>query len=229
MAKHAGSRRERPAKPALSREWIIAATIEIVRTEGLEKATMRRVAQALDTGPASLYVYVANTAELRAAVLDELIGQLPLGRGRSGWLARIESALSAYREVLVTYPGLARSALVLRPTGPNVLRLYDRILGLLIEGDVPADRAAWGADLLVQQVTASAAEHGAAAPGDVDTPADPETALTRAVRDADPETAPHVHAHADTVLAGPPEARASWAIRALVAGIAATPVPRSGH
>jgi len=49
-------RRERPAKPPLSREWIVAETITIMRTEGLEKATMRRVAQALDTGPASLYV-----------------------------------------------------------------------------------------------------------------------------------------------------------------------------
>ena len=55
-----GSRRDRPAKPALSLQWIVAETISIMRTEGLERATMRRVAQALDTGPASLYVYVAN-------------------------------------------------------------------------------------------------------------------------------------------------------------------------
>src|SRR4051794_41785849 len=84
------SRRERPAKPALTREWIVAETIEIMRKEGLEKVTMRRVAQALDTGPASLYVYVANTAELHAAVLDELIGSLDFGtgdwRGRGGGL-----------------------------------------------------------------------------------------------------------------------------------------------
>lgn len=70
------SRRERPAKPALSRAWIVEETIAIMRSEGLEKATMRRVAQALDTGPASLCVDVANTTELHAAVPDELLGTL---------------------------------------------------------------------------------------------------------------------------------------------------------
>src|SRR3954454_14940364 len=115
MPHEARSRRDRPAKPALSRDWIVAETIKIVRAEGLERATMRRVAQALDTGPASLYVYVANTAELHAAVLDELIASTDPEPG--DWLARLESVLAAYAEVLFTYPGLARSALVLRPTG----------------------------------------------------------------------------------------------------------------
>jgi len=35
--------------------------------------------QELDTGAASLYVYVRNTAELHAAMLDELLGQVDLG------------------------------------------------------------------------------------------------------------------------------------------------------
>ena len=51
--------------------------------------TMRRLADELDTGAASLYVYVRNTAELHAAVLDELLGSVELSRrrgtGRSGW------------------------------------------------------------------------------------------------------------------------------------------------
>jgi AcrR family transcriptional regulator len=227
MSNPVRSRRERPAKPALSREWIIAQTIEIMHTEGLEKATMRRVAQALDTGPASLYVYIANTAELHAAVLDDLVGSLPGDRG-GDWRERIESLLRAYSEVLFAYPGLARSALVLRPSGPNSVRLFDRILGLLLDGGVAADRAAWGADLLVLHVTASAAEHSTPSPDDIDAPADEEaefSALAAAVRGADAAWAPHVAAHADAILAGPPSARASWAIAVLVAGIAATPTP----
>ncbi|MFK4274211.1 TetR/AcrR family transcriptional regulator, partial [Streptomyces milbemycinicus] len=65
--------RERPAKPALSRRWIVDTAVRIMRAEGLGKVTMRRLAQELDTGPSSLYVYVANTAELHAAVLDSLL------------------------------------------------------------------------------------------------------------------------------------------------------------
>lgn len=82
MTAHANarpSRRERPAKPALSRAGIIATAVALMRAEGLEKVTMRRLAQELDTGPASLYVYVRNTAELHAAVLDELLGSVDLG------------------------------------------------------------------------------------------------------------------------------------------------------
>jgi len=237
MTRPVRSRRERPAKPALSREWIIAETIDIVRTEGLEKATMRRVAQALDTGPASLYVYIQNTAELHAAVLDELTGSLHTETDTetgaetdagtdADWIARIEALLTAYSRVLFAYPGLARSALLLRPMGPHTIRLLDRILALMLEGGIPADRAAWGSDLLMQHVTATAAEHSAPAPGDVDDTADGGmTALARALRAADPAEVPHVAAHVDALLSGPPQAREKWMLRAILAGIAASPAP----
>ncbi|WP_286346168.1 TetR/AcrR family transcriptional regulator [Frondihabitans sucicola] len=229
MASPTRSRRERPAKPPLSRDWIIAATIEIMRSEGLEKATMRRVAQALDTGPASLYVYVANTAALHTAVLDDLLGSVePASEG--DWQSRLEALLTDFGRVLFAYPGLARSALVLRPTGPNAILLYDRLLGLLLEGRIEPARAAWGVDLLLQYVTANAAEHSAPAPSDVDTAASDAAEwddLTRALRTASPEMAPHVAAHAEAILGGTPEQRVDWALRALVAGIATTALPDS--
>jgi AcrR family transcriptional regulator len=231
------SRRERPAKPALSREWIVAETIAIMKREGLEKATMRRVAKALDTGPASLYVYVANTAELHAAVLDELLGALDLGAvpastGDAGtvadWQGRLEALLRGYAAVLFAYPGLARSALVLRASGPNSVLLYDRALGLLLEGGVEPWRASWGVDLLLQYVTANAAEHSDPAPGDIQAVDDEEARwddLTRALRTADPLVAPHLARHADAMLGGAPEQRVTWALRALVAGLVITPTP----
>ena len=79
------NRRERPAKPALSREGIVAAALDVVRREGAERVTMRRLAKELDTGPASLYVYVRDTDELHAAVLDELLGEVPTAAGMPEW------------------------------------------------------------------------------------------------------------------------------------------------
>ena len=49
-----------------------------MQAEGLDRVTMRRLAQELDTGAASLYVYVRNTAELHAAMLEQLLGQVDL-------------------------------------------------------------------------------------------------------------------------------------------------------
>ena len=50
--------------------------LRIMREEGLERVTMRRLAAELDTGPASLYVYLRNVAELHGAILDELLAGL---------------------------------------------------------------------------------------------------------------------------------------------------------
>ncbi|WP_181807292.1 TetR/AcrR family transcriptional regulator, partial [Streptomyces shenzhenensis] len=130
------SRRERPAKPALTREGIVAAAVEILRTEGLQKVTMRRLAQELDTGPASLYVYVRNTAELHAAVLDELLGTVGPAPAEGTWRERLEQVLVAYTTMLLEHPSLARSALTSWPSGPHYLNLIETLLGLLAEGGV---------------------------------------------------------------------------------------------
>ncbi|MFI5972135.1 TetR/AcrR family transcriptional regulator [Streptomyces sp. NPDC051452] len=213
------SRRERPAKPALSREGIVAAAVAILRAEGLRKVTMRRLAEELDTGPASLYVYVRNTDELHAAVLDELLGTVGPAPAGGDWRERLEKVLIACTRMLLDHPDLARSALTARPSGPNYLRLIDTLLGLLLEGGVPRERAAWGVDLLLQHATATAAEHaGQTPPGDWQ-------ALERALREAPADTHPHIAATAGSLLSGTPEARLSWAFRALVRGIERTAVP----
>jgi AcrR family transcriptional regulator len=188
---------------------------------------MRRVAQELDTGPASLYAYVRNTAELHAAVLDELLGALEV-RARGSWVDRLEQLLTDYLMVLAGHTGLARSALLLRPSGPNVLALYDRMLGLLLAGGVEAGRASWGVDLLVLTATATAAEHAAPEATDADAPVTDDekaSAVDRAVRTADPTRTPHLAHHAALLLGGTHEQRWRWTVRAQIAGIAATPLP----
>jgi AcrR family transcriptional regulator len=216
------SRRERPAKPALTRDGIVAVAIAVLRAEGLTKVTMRRLAQELDTGPASLYVYVANTAELHAAVLDELLGDVDL-RGAGGWRQRLTGVLTSYTRVLLEYPGLARSALTARPSGEHYLRLVETLLALLDEGGVPAAQAAWGVDVLLQFGTATAAEHATRErPAHA---ADERDALTRALHGVSPETHPRLRALADSLLAGSPEERMAWCFQMLINGISGTPVP----
>jgi AcrR family transcriptional regulator len=69
---------------------------------GLQRVTMRRLAQELDTGPASLYVYVRNTAELHAAILEELLGGVDLApvKATGAWRERLVSVLASYTNVL---------------------------------------------------------------------------------------------------------------------------------
>lgn len=197
----------------------MAAAVAVLRTEGLRKVTMRRLAQELDTGPASLYVYVRNTAELHAAVLDELLGTIGPAPAGGSWRERLERVLTAYTAMLLDHPDLARSALTAWPSGPHYLNLIETLLALLDEGGVAPAQAAWGVDLLLQHATATAAEHaGEASQEDWD-------ALSGALRAASARTHPHIAGLTGPLLSGPPEARLAWGFQALISGIERTPVP----
>jgi len=213
------SRRERPAKVALTRRGIVAAAVDVMRAEGLDRVTMRRLAKELDTGPASLYVYFRSTAQLHGAVLDELLGAVDLSpvEADGDWRDRLEALLASYTRMLFEYPSLAQSAVTARPAGANYLRLLEGLLALLDEGGVPSQQASWGVDLLLQLATATPAEH---AGGD-----DPEQweALGAALRAVRPETHPRIAALGEDLLSGPMPARSSWGIRVLINGVLATP------
>jgi AcrR family transcriptional regulator len=217
------SRRERPAKPALTYEGIVATAVRIMAAEGLQRVTMRRLAQELDTGPASLYVYVANTAELHAAILEELLGAVDLTPGPGDWRDRLVAVLGSYTRVLFEHPSLAQSALVARPAGPNYLALVETILALLHEGRVPDPRAAWGLDLLLQVATATAAEQSTR---DRDVAAeDDQNALVEALRGVTAESHPRIAALGDDVFSGTPEQRLAWVFQAVTNGALITPRP----
>jgi AcrR family transcriptional regulator len=219
------SRRERPAKPALTRAGIVDAAVRIMRAEGLDRVTMRRLAQDLDTGAASLYVYVRNTAELHAAVLDALLGEVDLSPAAApgDWRVRLRQVLDSYTWLLFENPSLAQSALVARPSGTNYLNLVESILALLKTGGVPDDRAAWGLDLLLLQATATAAEHGAQA-RQIDT-ADDWNALHTALAGADPAAYPRIVALGGDLVSGRPMDRHTWGFDVLINGVLGTPRP----
>ena len=221
------SRRDRPAKPALTRAWIIETAVRVMRAEGLARVTMRRLATELDTGPASLYVYVANTAELHAAILEEMLGEVDLApvTAAGDWREQVDAVLGSYSRVLDENPGLARSALVARPSGPNYLNLLEALLALLTKGSVPDAQAAWGVDILLLMATASVVEHSARE----DEPASGQDwkSMVAAVEDASPAGNPRVAALGAQLLSGAPAQRRAWAIRVMLEGTLHTPVPTS--
>src|SRR3954471_10708855 len=154
------SRRERPAKPPLSRDAIVAAALEIARTEGVDALSMRRVAQALDTGPASLYVYVADRDELHELLFDAAIGTIetePVDPAR--WREQLkELARRMVKMMAEDFPGIALLAMTHIPTGENAMRGVESMLSLLKAGGASDEAAAYAADLLSLYVTAIAYE-----------------------------------------------------------------------
>ncbi|WP_326953861.1 TetR/AcrR family transcriptional regulator [Amycolatopsis sp. NBC_01286] len=219
------SRRDRPAKAALTRQGIIDTALGILRDEGLEKVTMRRVAAALDSGHASLYVYVRNTEDLHAQILDVLLGELqPSVTGPGTWRDRVKGLLSGYGQLLMRYPGIARMALSTQPSGPNYLALVDTVLALLQEGGAHDRAAAWGVDLLLLFPTAVAVEFSA--PAAKTEKAAALSALATKITTVDAARYPHIAPLSAALVSGDGGSRSDWAFDVLLDGIlAANPPP----
>ena len=155
------SRRSRPAKAPLSRDAIVSTALNLLDKDGLPGLSLRRVAAALDTGPASLYVYIANLAELYSLMLDQALGAVkqPAAVGRP-WRDRLKDYLAEYLGVLSERSGLAQVALSTVATGVNSLKMWEVLLGLLKEGGVDDARLVAGVDMLLLHTTTIAAEEG---------------------------------------------------------------------
>ena len=70
--------RKPPTRRTLSREAIVEAALGVLRKEGVDGLSMRRVAVELSTGAASLYAHVANKEELVELLYDEVVGEIPI-------------------------------------------------------------------------------------------------------------------------------------------------------
>jgi AcrR family transcriptional regulator len=211
------NRRERPAKPALTRQGIIDTALGILNAEGLSKVTMRRIATALDTGHASLYVYVRDVEDLHAQILDALLAPVVAAAPAAGtWRERLKALLIAYREVLRARSEIARMALSTHPNGPHYLALVEAILALLHEGGATDHAAAWGVDLLLLYPTAIAVEHNAERPAEHES-ADFD-AMAAGIAAADPARTPHIARLGADLISGDSPARTDFALDVLLDG-----------
>jgi AcrR family transcriptional regulator len=210
------SRRNRPAKAALSRDAIVSTALRILKRDGLSGLSLRRVATALDTGAASLYVYVANLEELHALMLDEALGAVRVPEaGGVSWRDRLKTLLRAYLHVLYKRRGLAQLALSTIAAGRNSLRIWEALLGLLKEGGVDDLKAAWGIDLLTLYVTAIAAEQSIRRESGQGL-----GRVKNALSTVPEKQFPLVFALKEALVSGGGETRGEWALDVIIDGIA---------
>jgi AcrR family transcriptional regulator len=218
------STRDRPAKQPLSEEAIIDAALAITAAEGMDAVTMRRVAAALDTGAASLYVYFANRGELVRAMLDRAAAAIPLVTPEpKRWREQVHALLGSFMAALESYPGLAAALPVEPPTTENALAGAENLLGILLAGGIPAQDAAWACDILALIVTATATESDVRrVSGRAD--ADGEDLVDR-MRDTSsglpPERFPLLVAHAAELATGESDDRFDFAVDTFLDGLVA--------
>jgi AcrR family transcriptional regulator len=219
------SRRGGAVKQPLSRDAIVAEALEQLTRDGLESMSLRKVAAALETGPASLYVYVHDLDELEALVFDRALTRVSLrGAKPKDWRERVKGLLTSYLKVLAASPGLAQLAFRRAAVGPNALRIVDALLGEFAGAGVDRRTAAWAVDLLLLYVTAQGAEQGQRGNDPENDQFKPEGAVMRAIRGVSAQQYPHIHAARAELVSGPTQ-RVDWALDSILNGIA--PASRS--
>jgi len=218
------STRDRPAKAPLSEDAVVDAALAILKSGGLEAVTMRRVAAALDTGAASLYVYVSGREGLLQAMLDRVTATIELeAPDPSRWRAQLHSLLQRTRQALVAHPGIAAMTLADPPTTEAVLRLTENLLGILLAGGLDPQDAAWACDIFVLVVTAVAREDDVRRPrGRSDDGGREQVAeLYRTFAGLPPDRFPLIAAHAAQMVAGDGDERLRFAIDVVIDGVLA--------
>jgi AcrR family transcriptional regulator len=140
-----------PSKAPITQDAIVDAALALLDADGLEGVTMRRVAQRLGTGPASLYQHVGGKDELLELLLDRVCADVTIpepGVGPDEWQAPLKDLLRSMRRVLSAHQDLAYVMLGRVPTGPNALAGAEGLLRILRAGDVPARVAGYAVDSL---------------------------------------------------------------------------------
>jgi AcrR family transcriptional regulator len=116
--------RSRGQRAGLTREAVVAAARACVERDGVEALSMRRLAAELGVHANALYSYVRTKDELLDAIVDELLGDVPLPAGPpDDPRAALFDVFRGSRRLLQRHPRLV-SLVVARPKrGPNADRL----------------------------------------------------------------------------------------------------------
>lgn len=110
---------------------------------------MRRLADELDTGPASLYWHVGSKDGLLELLFDRVIGEVEMPTPEPDrWQEQLKEVARAGRAMILRHRDIVRISLGRIPMGPNALRASEGIFAILRAGGVPDQLAVTAHHLL---------------------------------------------------------------------------------
>jgi len=118
--------------PEHSQEEIARAAISLADSRGLSAVTMRAVAAAIGTAPASLYRYVSTRGEVLELMADQAAGEYGLDEPGTG--EAVADLLALGHQVVAVYrrhPWLLEIPPAAGLPGPNALAYMEHILAAL--------------------------------------------------------------------------------------------------
>ncbi|MCT2589094.1 TetR/AcrR family transcriptional regulator C-terminal domain-containing protein [Streptomyces sp. N2-109] len=127
-------RTSRSGEPPLTRERIVEAAVALLDEEGIERLTMRRLAERLAIVAPSLYWHVETKDDVIDLAVDAIFGEVPPVAGEpSHWREDACAVLSVWRAALLRHPWAAAVPARRRPTiGPHFLAGMEALQATLV-------------------------------------------------------------------------------------------------
>ena len=120
---------------------------------------MRRLAQELGAGAASLYWHVGDKEELLSLLLDRIVGEVEVPEpDPEHWQDTIKEMARSARRMFAQRRDAAQLSLGRIPSGPNSLPVLERNLAVLAASALPPRVIAYAADMFALYVGAFAYE-----------------------------------------------------------------------
>lgn len=101
------ARRGTSTAPALNRDVIVAAALELIDECGLEAFSLRMLAQKLGVFPTAVYWYVPNRNELMAQVVAQILETVHVQRRRRAWQQSLRDLFIGFRAAVAAHPNAA--------------------------------------------------------------------------------------------------------------------------
>jgi AcrR family transcriptional regulator len=218
-------------RKALSRERIGREALRIIDAEGIDAVSMRRVAAAFDTGPASLYAHVTNKEALLRLAFDLALEELePPSTTSNDWQEVMRTWSHGVHDMLTRHNDIAKLTFAHIPSGPVVLEATERVLKLMIEAGVPAQVAGWALDVISLYIGADAYEGWLFTQrfgGDENAPEAQAFfgGIAEYFTSLPPDRFPYLTANVAALMSGGGDERFAFGLDMLIAGFASTITP----
>ncbi|MBV9322830.1 MAG: TetR/AcrR family transcriptional regulator C-terminal domain-containing protein [Chloroflexi bacterium] len=215
--------RAAPPRAPITREAILDAAARILDQDGIDGLSMRRVADELHTGPASLYWHVRNKEELLQLLFERINDEIELpAPDPAHWQAQLKLLGRQVRAAAHRHRDYARLSLGRIPSGPSLARFAEWLFQLLGPVGVPDKVIAYCGDLFSLYVGAFAFEEslGPSSPTGEPMPAEQIAEMFRDyLRSLPASQFPNVHRKAGLLFGGDADERFEFGMEVLIRGI----------
>ncbi len=157
---------------ALSRDQVVAETLAIISSQGVQALSMRGLAARLGVVPGALYRHVHSKEELYDLALDAVLAEVdPQVDGSLPWATQVTELAQRLRAALERHPGLAGLLKTRDPLSPHSLPLAEAFLTSLRAAGMPDRQTALAFRLIYDYIAGFSLS-------------DPSSAAEQRVRDA---------------------------------------------